>query len=71
MGQAKKRGTFEQRRDAAIKLYNEKQAERDRELDRNYVPPYGSTKSLLPLYELAIMMSLGAGSPCLVRGFRR
>lgn len=48
MGQAKRRGTFEQRRDAAIKLFKEKQAERDREADRHYVPPYGRAKSLLP-----------------------
>ena len=48
MGQAKRRGAFEQRRDAAIKLYNEKQAERDRETDRNYVPPYGIARFLLP-----------------------
>ncbi|MFA5152301.1 MAG: hypothetical protein WC554_07080 [Clostridia bacterium] len=53
MGQAKRRGTFEQRRDAAIKLYNEKQAERDREADRNYVAPYGRANSLLPLYGLS------------------
>ena len=46
MGQAKRRGTFEQRKDAAIKSYRKKQEERDRELDRNYTPPYsGSTKS--------------------------
>jgi len=59
MGQAKRRGTFEQRRDAAIKLYNEKQAARDRELDRNYKAPYGSAKKLIPMYGLAAMMALG------------
>jgi hypothetical protein len=58
MGQAKRRGTFEQRRDAAIKLYKEKQAEQDKELDRNYVAPYGRAKSLLPMYGLAATMSL-------------
>ena len=61
MGEAKRRGTFEQRRDAAIKLYNEKQVERDRELDRNYVAPYGRAKSLLPLYGLAAMMEKRRG----------
>jgi hypothetical protein len=56
MGEAKRRGTYEQRRDAAIKLYNEKQiarkeeiAAQDREADRNYVAPYGRANSLLPL----------------------
>ena len=78
MGQAKIRGTFEQRRDAAIKLYNEKQAARkeeiaarDREADRNYVPPYGRANSLLPLYGLAATMSLGGGYSLPRNGFRR
>lgn len=70
MGQAKRRGTFEQRRDAAIKLYNEKQAERDREADRNYVPPYGIARFYY-LYGLAAMMSLGGGYSLPCKGFRR
>jgi len=59
------------RRDAAIKLFNEKQAERDRELDRNYVAPYGRAKSLLPMYGLTAMMSLGGGYSLPRNGFRR
>jgi hypothetical protein len=73
MGQAKRRGTFEQRRDAAIKLYNEKQAERDREADRNYVAPYGRANSLLPLYGLSAIESLAtiSGIPMSLLGRRR
>lgn len=71
MGQAKRRGTFEQRRDAAIKLYKEKQTERDRELDRNYVAPYGRANSLLLLYSIAAMMSLDGGYSLPRKGFRR
>ena len=80
MGQAKRRGTFEQRRDAAIKLYNEKQAARkeaiaalDREADRNYVAPYGRSNSLLPLYSMALMESLAtiSGIPMSLFGRRR
>lgn len=73
MGQAKRRGTFEQRRDAAIKLYNEKQAERDREADRNYVAPYGRANSLLPLYGLSAIESFAtiSGIPMSLLGRRR
>ncbi len=75
MGQAKRRGTFEQRRDAAIMkkqtARKEEIAAQDREADTNYVAPYGRANSLLPLYGLAAMMSLGGGYSLPRKGFRR
>jgi hypothetical protein len=59
MGEAKRRGTFEERRDAAILLYKEQTAARDREADRNYKAPYGKANKLLPLYGFAAMMGMG------------
>jgi hypothetical protein len=58
MGQAKRRGTFEQRRDEAIKQQKEKVGESDRELDRNYRPPTFSNKEkyLLPILIFASML---------------
>lgn len=58
MGQAKRRGTFEERRALAIQRQKEQTAARDREADRNYKPPYGTASKLLPMYGLAAMMEL-------------
>ena len=58
MGQAKRRGTFVERKQSAIIRDKEKQKQRDIEADKNYDSerPYQGASSMLALY-----MSLAGG----------
>lgn len=71
MGQASRRGTFEERKAEAIARREEeqrisreafllRQAERDAELDRGYKPPYGTAR------KIGVVGSGGRGSRMMI-----